>query len=86
MAYSPSEAVFTSLYTFIYVQLLLSGKWRVLCDLPSSLWLYHFVLGRGGVRNESRAAKVALMKMKMKATGDGSIPQVCQVKSIQSHF
>lgn len=45
-----------------------------------------FVLGRGGVRNESRAAKVALMKMKMKATGDGSIPQVCLVKSIQSHF
>jgi len=33
--------------------------------------------GRGGVRNESRAAKVALMKIKMKATGDSSIPQVC---------
>lgn len=31
--------------------------------------------GRGGVRNESRAAKVALMKIKMKATGDSSIPQ-----------
>lgn len=31
--------------------------------------------GRGGVRNESRAAKVALMKIKMKASGDGSIPQ-----------
>ncbi|XP_058966436.1 AN1-type zinc finger protein 1 isoform X1 [Pocillopora verrucosa] len=38
--------------------------------------------GRGGVRNESRAAKVALMKMKMKATGDGSIPQVCQEERI----
>ncbi|KAJ7383996.1 AN1-type zinc finger protein 1 [Desmophyllum pertusum] len=31
--------------------------------------------GQGGVRNESRAAKVALMKIKMKATGDSSIPQ-----------
>ncbi|XP_078365797.1 AN1-type zinc finger protein 1-like isoform X2 [Oculina patagonica] len=31
--------------------------------------------GRGGMRNESRAAKVALMKIKMKATGDSSIPQ-----------
>ena len=36
-----------------------------------------FFSGRGGVRNESRAAKVALMKIKMKATGDSSIPQVC---------
>ena len=36
-----------------------------------------FFLGRGGMRNESRAAKVALMKIKMKATGDSSIPQVC---------
>ena len=36
-----------------------------------------FFLGRGGVRNESRVAKVALMKLKMKATGDSSIPQVC---------
>lgn len=31
--------------------------------------------GRGGVRNESRAAKVSLMKIKMKATGDACIPQ-----------
>ena len=29
------------------------------------------------MRNESRAAKVSLMKIKMKATGDVSIPQVC---------
>lgn len=41
-----------------------------------SIFVWFFV-GRGGVRNESRAAKVALMKLKMKATGDSSIPQVC---------
>ena len=33
------------------------------------------------MRNESRAAKVALMKIKMKATGDSSIPQVCNCKT-----
>ena len=32
------------------------------------------------MRNESRAAKVALMKLKMKATGDSSVPQVCAIK------
>ena len=31
------------------------------------------------MRNESRAAKVSLMKIKMKAIGDASIPQVCGV-------
>ena len=34
------------------------------------------IVGRGGVRSESRAAKVALMKLKMKAVGDKSLPQV----------
>lgn len=36
-------------------------------------------LGPGGMRNEQRAAKVALMKIKMKATGDPSVPQVCEI-------
>ncbi|XP_073233796.1 AN1-type zinc finger protein 1-like isoform X3 [Porites lutea] len=31
--------------------------------------------GPGGMRNERRAAKVALMKIKMKAIGDPSVPQ-----------
>ncbi|XP_068725613.1 AN1-type zinc finger protein 1-like isoform X1 [Montipora capricornis] len=31
--------------------------------------------GRGGMRNEIRAAKVSLMRLKCKATGDNSIPQ-----------
>lgn len=31
--------------------------------------------GRGGMRNEIRAAKVSSMKIKFKATGDNSIPQ-----------
>ncbi|XP_031567224.1 AN1-type zinc finger protein 1-like [Actinia tenebrosa] len=31
--------------------------------------------GRSGVKNEARAAKVALMKLKMNAVGDQSIPQ-----------
>ncbi|CAH3139182.1 unnamed protein product, partial [Porites lobata] len=31
--------------------------------------------GPGGMRNERRAAKVTLMKIKMKATGDPSVPQ-----------
>ena len=29
------------------------------------------------MRNEIRAAKVSSMKIKFKATGDNSIPQVC---------
>ena len=34
---------------------------------------------RRGARSESTSAKVALMKMKMKAEGQDSIPQVCTV-------
>ena len=32
--------------------------------------------GRGGARSSSRAAKVALMKMKLHAVGEASTPQV----------
>lgn len=34
---------------------------------------------RRGARSESTSAKVALMRMKMKAEGQDSIPQVCTV-------
>jgi hypothetical protein len=36
--------------------------------------------GRGGARCSSRAAKVALMKMKLHAVGEASTPQVNQAK------
>lgn len=51
-------------------------SWSKYCTRIFSIFV-SFFLGRGGVRNESRAAKVALMKIKMKATGDSSVPQVC---------
>ena len=34
---------------------------------------------RRGARSESTSAKVALMRMKMKAEGQDSVPQVCTV-------
>ena len=43
------------------------------------LHLLTYYAVRRGARSESTSAKVALMRMKMKAEGQDSVPQVCTV-------
>ena len=55
------------------------GKFIVIT--PTHACSSHLLISavRRGARSESTSAKVALMKMKMKAEGQDSIPQVCTV-------
>ena len=62
----------------LYVTLLLYRINLLISNILLHVMLPWF-LGPGGMRNEQRAAKVALMKIKMKAIGDPSVPQVCEI-------
>lgn len=75
---------FHRFYTLRYFYIELIYSYQISYFMLCCLWF----LGPGGMRNERRAAKVTLMKIKMKATGDPSVPQVCEIsllsKSIKS--
>ena len=62
-------------YTLRYFYIELIYSYQISYFMLCCLWF----LGPGGMRNERRAAKVTLMKIKMKATGDPSVPQVCEI-------
>ena len=62
-------------YTLRYFYIELIYSYQISYFMLCCPWF----LGPGGMRNERRAAKVALMKIKMKAIGDPSVPQVCEI-------